>query len=231
MEPEKAIIFDAGTLISFFMNGLTEELKKLKKSFDGKFIITKEVKYEIIDHPIKIRRFELEAMIAQELLDNKIIELPSSMGIDEKEITKNAQEIMKISNSIFKDQKRDIHLIDLGEASCLALGEMLDKKGTKNLIGIDERTMRILCEKPENLKEILQKKLHVQIKYDKDKINYFKKFKIIRSCELIYVAYKKGLTSLSGKKALEAYMYALKFKGCSISEEEIKKMLHTIQKH
>ena len=57
----KAIIFDSGTLISFAINGLYEELKLLKAKFDGKFIITDEVKAEIIDKPINIKRFELEA--------------------------------------------------------------------------------------------------------------------------------------------------------------------------
>ena len=84
----KAIIFDAGPLISLSMNGLLPELIKLKEIFDGKFIITKEVKYEIVDHPIKIKRFELDALNIQRLLDKKILELPTTFKIDKKEITK-----------------------------------------------------------------------------------------------------------------------------------------------
>ena len=47
----KAIIFDSGTLISFSMNGVTEELEKLKGIFEGKFLITPDVKREVIDRP------------------------------------------------------------------------------------------------------------------------------------------------------------------------------------
>ena len=64
----KAIIFDASTLISFAMNGLLREIVGLKKIFKGKFIITKEVKSEVIDRPIKIKRFELEALKIQQLI-------------------------------------------------------------------------------------------------------------------------------------------------------------------
>ena len=66
---EKILIFDASPLISFAMNGLLPELKSLKETFEGKFIITKEVKYEIIDRPITIKRFELEALKLQELIN------------------------------------------------------------------------------------------------------------------------------------------------------------------
>ena len=55
---QKIIIFDASTLITLVMNGLTEELRSLKKIFNGKFIITNEVKYEIVD---KNNKFGLHA--------------------------------------------------------------------------------------------------------------------------------------------------------------------------
>jgi hypothetical protein len=46
---EKILIFDASPLISFSMNGLLPELKKLKEKFNGRFMITQEVKYEIVE--------------------------------------------------------------------------------------------------------------------------------------------------------------------------------------
>ena len=49
----------------------------------------------------------------------------------------------------------------------------------------------------------------------------FSKYRFIRSTEMVYVAFKKGLISLNGKKALEALLYATKFKGSSVSYEEI----------
>ena len=55
----KSIIFDSGTLINFAINGLLQELRGLKGLFDGKFLITKEIAEEIVDKPMKIKRFEL----------------------------------------------------------------------------------------------------------------------------------------------------------------------------
>ena len=220
----KAIIFDASSLIGFSMNGLLYIIEELKKNFDGHFIVTKEVKYEIIDRPLKIKRFKLEALKLTELLNKKVLEMPDVFGIDEKIISKKTQEILDISNSMYKQHKGDIHLLDLGESSCLALGKMLNEKKIDNVLSVDERTTRMLCEKPDNLKKLLQKKLHTSISYDKTKTHHFQGFKIIRSVELAYMAYKKGLTKLKGKQALDALLFALKFKGCSVSHDEIEQI-------
>ena len=220
----KAIIFDASSLIGFSMNGLLYIIEELKKNFNGHFIITKEVKNEIIDRPLNIKRFKLEALKLTELFNKKVLELPEVFGIDEEIISKKTQEFLNSSNSMYKDNRGDIHLLDLGEASCLVLGKMLNEKNIQNVLAVDERTTRMLCEKPKNLQKLLQKKLHTSITYDKTKVEQFKGFKIIRSVELVYIAYKKGLTILKGKQALDALLFALKFKGCSVSYDEIEQI-------
>jgi hypothetical protein len=220
----KALIFDAGPLINFAMNGLIPELKKLKELFDGKFIITKEVKYEIIDRPINIKRFELEALKLQELINDGILEFPESLGINENQITKQTEELLSIANSTFIERGKPLHLIDLGETSTLILQKILNEKQIKNLIVIDERTTRMLSEKPENLKRLLQKKLHSRIDIKKENLQHFREFKIIRSSELAFLIYKKNLTRIKNKKILDAMLYGLKFKGCSISSEEINQI-------
>jgi len=218
------LLFDAGPLISFAMNGLLPELRELKKIFPGKFIITKEVAYEIIDRPITIKRFELEALKLKKLVIDGILEFPESIGIDDEVISKKTQDLLNIANTTFTQKGKDIHLIDLGETSILVLSKILREREIKNLIVIDERTTRLLCEKPENLKKLLQKKLHVRVEIRNSKLQYFNGFKIIRSCELGYMIYKKGLTRIKSNKILDAILYALKFKGCSISGDEIRKM-------
>ena len=82
----------------------------------------------------------------------------------------------------------------------------------------------MLVEKPENLKELLEKKMHTNVKLKESNFKEFNGFKIIRSTELIYIAYKKGLINLRGKEVLDALLYALKFKGCAISSEEIEEI-------
>ncbi len=220
----KIIIFDASTLISLAMNGLLPELKELRKIFKGKFIITKEVKREIIDKPLTIKRFELEALKLKQLLDEKVLEMPLSVRIDDKEISKKINEILDTANNIFIGNEKNIKLIDFGEASCLALSRVLDKKNIKNVIAVDERTTRMLGEKPENLQRLLQKKLHTKIDYKKENFKFFEGFKFIRSSELVYVAYKKGLVKLKDSRVLDALLYAVKFKGCAISGDEIREI-------
>jgi len=221
---QKILIFDASSIISFTMNGLFDEIRKLKSIFKGKFLITNGVKREIIDNPIKIKRFKLEALKMKQLLDEKVFEMPSSIGINDEEILKRGQEMLKIANSSFISEVKKIHLIDLGEASCLALSEILNKKAIKNILVVDERTTRMLVERPENLKNLLEKKMHVNIKIDEKNIKSFTGFKIIRSTELAYVLWKKGLTKLKGIDVLDGILYALKFKGASISHDEIREI-------
>ena len=225
MKPQnKAIIFDSGTLISFSMNGVTDILEKLKGIFNGKFIITSDVKKEIIDRPLQIKKFSLEALKIKNLLDKKIIELPYSIGLNEKEVAKETHDMLNRANTTYKDKKRDIHIIDSGEASCLAVSKMLAEKGVENIIAVDERTTRMLGEKPENLALLLEKRLHIKINPDKDNYKFFKEFRFIRSAELVYIAYKKKLVNLKNGNVLDALLFAMKFKGCAISGDEIREI-------
>jgi len=220
----KAIIFDASTLISFAMNGLLEELKELKKMFGGKFIITKEVKKEAIDRPITIKRFELQAMQLKTLFTDKVLELPKSLDVDDELITENAKELVTSANEIFYGKNKNIEIIHMGEAECVALSKILTERKVPNLLAIDERTMRMLCEKPENLRELLERKLHTKITVRKSPKRILSGCGVIRSTELIYMAYKKGIIKLKGNMVLDALLYAMKYKGCSISEKEIQEI-------
>ena len=221
---QKILIFDSGSLISLSINGLLEELKKLKKIFNGEFIITKEVKKEVVDNPIKIKMYELEALKIQNLIDDGCLNMPDKIGIQDKEITNLMFKLMNFANTMFIGNRNEIQLIQQGETSCLALSKILNEKKIKNVLVVDERTTRMLVEKPENLKELLEKKMHTNVKLKESNFKEFNGFKIIRSTELIYVAYKKGLINLRGKEVLDALLYALKFKGCAISSEEIEEI-------
>lgn len=221
---EKIIIFDASTIITLAMNGLFEELRKLKSIFNGKFIITKDVKKEIIDKPLTVKKFELEALRLKQLLDEEVFESSDVLGINEKEITIKTNEVLNIANSTFLGRGKTIHLIDAGEASCIALSKILNSKKINNVLAVDERTMRVLCEKPENLKKLYEKKLHTKISSKKENYKYFYGFQFIRSSELVYVAYKKGIFKIKDKLLLDALLYAVRFKGCSISNDEINEI-------
>ncbi len=221
---QKALIFDSGTLITLSMNSLLYILEELKKTFQGKFIITEQVKYETLDRPINVPRFELEALRIKNLLEKKIIEMPDSLGISQQAINKETSHLIEIANHCIKARGSWIKILSEAETSCLALSKILTQQGIENMIAIDERTTRILTEKPENLKQIMENKLHIKVELYQKTSEEFKNFKFIRSTELVYVAHKKGLLEIAGKKALEAALYATKFKGASVSYEEIEEL-------
>jgi predicted nucleic acid-binding protein len=221
MTAVKSLIFDAGPLINFAMNGLLPLLKKLKQEFNGDFLITKEVKREVIDYPESTKRFELEAIQIKELFNERIIKHADITEQEVDNLRQKREQIMSIANNTFFANNKPIHLLDKGECAALALATILKQQ---SVLVIDERTTRMLIENPENLKKLLQKKLHTDIKVKKENFAFFKDFKVIRSTELAYIAHKKNLIELKDPKAYEAMLYALKYKGCSVSEEEIEEM-------
>jgi len=220
----KAIIFDSGALITLSMNSLLEILRELKKKFNGKFLITREVEYESVVRPMQIKKYKLGAMNIKTLIDEKVLEFPSVLGVSEKEISFSTKELMDVANSVFQARNRNLHLIDIGETSCVALSSLLYHKNIESVIVIDERTTRMLLEKPENLQQLMESKLHTKIVRLPLKDHAFREKNFIRSAELIYVAYKKGLVKNKSKDMLDAMLYGAKFKGCSISNEEIKEI-------
>lgn len=220
----KVLIFDSSSLINFTMNGLSSLIIDLKKIFHGKFIITKYVKYETIDRPSEIKKYELGSLQIRKLLDDNILEMPESIGIEEQALREMTKEILNKVNSSYFARSEFMHIIDEGEASCLALSILAGKrKNIENVIVIDERTTRMIVENPENLRKLFQSKLHTRVDLKKN-FDYLKNSRFIRSCEMVFVAYKKGLIDLKDGNVLDALLYAAKYKGCSISEEEISEM-------
>lgn len=225
-ELKKFLVFDSGPLINFSMNGLLHILENLKKEFNGEFLITKEVKEEIINVPLNIKKFELEALRLQDLFNRRIIKHADITEQEVEELRMIRNNLMETANNMFKSSKKPIHLIDKGEAAAFALSLIMKKKTNQEIpLVIDERTARMICENPENLKKLMEKKLHTPIQADRNSYRKFADFKIIRSVELGYIAYKRGLIEIKDKKILEALVYGLKFKGCSVSEEEIKELI------
>jgi predicted nucleic acid-binding protein len=215
----KYLIFDSGSIITLAMNSLLDVLRNLKKGFQGKFLITEQVKYECIDHPSKIKKYELGALQIKELLEEGILELPDKNL--RAQIQKKTQEFLNKANHTYSSQGQWIQILDEGEASCLALSSLL--QGNKMIV-VDERTTRMLVENPENLHKLYEEKFHTKIKAEENNYSFFENNKLMRSCELVFIAYKKGLIKLPANNLLDALLYATKFKGASISKEEIEAM-------
>ena len=217
----KHLIFDAGPLINFSMNGILPLLERLKNSFEGDFLITKEVKEEIIDRPSNIKRFQLGALKLKQLFNKGIIKHGNITPQQVEQLRKKRTYLMDLANSTYRARGKNIHIIDKGEAAALAFSLTINED---NVLVIDERTTRMLCENPENLRRLLQKKLKTNVTAKVQNYKEFKGFKIIRSAELIYIAHKKQLIQLDDPNAYEAMLYGIKYKGCSVSFREIEQL-------
>ena len=219
----KALIFDSGPLINLSMNGLLFVIEKLKALSNLSFIITPDVEREVIERPLTIPKFELGALRIQSLLERGVLERPDKTKILLQNLVQETRRMMVAANNLMQIDGNPISIVSEAEMSCLALGKMLESKGYETLIAIDERTARMICEKPDNLAALMSERLHKKVKIAGD-VSVFSKLKIIRTSELLYVAYKKGLIELKNAKALEALILAAKFKGTSISWDEISEL-------
>lgn len=220
----KALVFDTSTIISLSLNNLLYLLPELKHRFQGQFFITDSVKKEIIDKPINSKKFKLEALQIHQLILNNTIEIYG------QQIEKQTQHLLNLCNNLFKAQNHFIHLVDKAEVESLALANLL-----KATYVVDERTMRMLIESPQELKDIFEKKLHTKITINNENLKELQKeihVNIIRSSELITAAYSLGLMkNLTDKDHLAQYnlkrelldglLWGLRLNGCSISSKEI----------
>ena len=218
----KYAILDAGPLISLTLNGILHTLELLKQKYpDVAFILTPQVKKEIIDKPLTIKKYELEAVKVQTLVANKVITM-STEFVPNNQLEKETQRILTLSNSVVKADGKTIPIVQIGEASCIAFSKLCN---CESIIVIDERITRLLTESPQNVKAIMERKLHMDILLNQKNLKEFKDLKYIRSAELVYIAYKNGLYDYKKDKTLlDALLYSLKFSGTSISSKEIDEM-------
>jgi len=220
----KYLIFDSGALINITQNGLIDIFRDLEKVFQGEFILTPAVEYETIEHPLNIKRFEWGALRIKQLIDDEIVKrLEDEDLVTIDELNKKTQEVMNIANSSLYSENKPIHLIERGESECLALSLLLTKQGIDNAVVIDERTARMICENAEFQRQLMENKLHTKITLKKGALSIFSSIKVIRSTELMYMAYKKNVIEKNSRE-LEAILYALKYGGCSVSEKEVEIM-------
>jgi hypothetical protein len=120
------------------------------------------------------------------------------------------------------------------EIEVLAADAVLDAEATV----VDERTARMLLENPTSLLKLLGEKLHCRVDSDEESIKSFqnelKDVQVIRSTELVAIAYRMGLLNEylveksrlvenPRKRLLDAALWAVKVRGCSVSKKEIDK--------
>lgn len=223
----KALVFDTGPIISLTTNNLLWILQKLKERYNGEFLIPKAVHYELVERPIEIKRFKLEALEVNREINKGTLKI-----VDDPAIQKMTQEILSLTNNCFYARGVPIKIIQEGEAAAVATALYYRADG----IVIDERTMRELIESPERLAKHMSRKLETRVDVNKSNLASFKAkvdgLKVIRSIELAVIGYELGwfdsyLTQdKDARKTLkEAILWGIKMRGASISQEEIDRIV------
>jgi predicted nucleic acid-binding protein len=217
----KALVFDAGPIISFALNGLLELLPFLKENYGGEFYISNAVKTEVIDKPLQTKKYGFEALRIAKLLKHKHIEIH-----DTADYSHETTIITSLANSIFSINGKPLKILDLGEIDSLVLAKNINAEA----VVVDERTTRMLIENPRRLHNMLEKRFHSKVIVDKIKLkefaNHFSTIKIIRSVELALIGVDKGffddmLSYQSKPEVVKSLLWALKLNGCAISEKDI----------
>lgn len=170
-----------------------------------------------------------EGLRVKAMIDNSVIEV-----IDSEPYKKETEEIMYLANNVFFRSGESIHIIDYGESEAVALANYLGD----NVIGVDEKTLRLLIEDYRSLWSILENKLHTKVTFHelnyRKLMNVIKKKYIIRSTEIVSSAFQEGILQErikpvnSEREIIEGALWALKFSGCAISENEIKRYISSL---
>ncbi|MBU0762137.1 MAG: hypothetical protein KKD39_03865 [Candidatus Altiarchaeota archaeon] len=212
------IVVDSGSIISLAMNCLCPLMGMMGKQF----VITPKVYQEIIEKPSEGKRFALESIRINRLISSGVINIMKPAG-------GLGDEIAQVANKIYELKGKPLSIIHPAESEVIAVASEIDASA----VMIDERTTRLLIENPWSLRDLLAHRNKETIKVDKKQLKRLQdlmpQIPLIRSAELVAVAYEKGyLTQLYGiddKKLLEASLTALKYSGCSITWEEIDEYL------
>ncbi len=202
------IICDSSTLISLAETCNLGVLYLLNEN-RVEFSVTKKVKEEIIENPERIKKYAYSALKLEKCFDDGVIK---EVNEDEQKTTSLTRKL----NGFFEINGRALNIVQEGEISCITVYKDLKF----DAFAVDEKTTRLLIEDPELLMREMEKEYGEKITLRKPD---FFKIQVLRSTELLYFAFRKGYLKefKNPKKVLNAGLQALKYAGCSISEEEL----------
>ena len=228
----KKIVFDAGPIITLTTNNLLWLVEELKKGCPCEFYVPKEVAREIIDKPIRTKKFKFEAMQVEKLVEEKTLEIYHSKTVHDK-----AQELQDLANAILETKRGPIKIVQLGEMETLTTSMEVEA----DAVVVDERITRMLIEDPESLAKLMSRRLHTKVRVNTHAMQRFKEkikgIKFIRSVELVAIAFEKGLLDKylvhikqPRKELLESVLWGAKLHGCAVTPKEIDQMVTIITK-
>lgn len=223
----KALLFDAGPIISLTTNNLLWLLKPLKEKFKGEFYMTESVRKELVDKPLRTKKFKFEALQVQHMIDKGVLKV-----IKSDKISGMAGQLLDLASNIFYVHGNPLKPLQLGELECLAAAKIKQI----SYVVVDERVTRLLLENPGQLEELLEKRMHANVHVKSAKLARLHKevegVKLIRSFELVTIAYELGLLDeylvkipKARKQLLQALLWGIKLNGCSVGHKEIDQIV------
>jgi len=224
---EKFVV-DSSSLISLSGSCLIRLMQNLAETAGVSLFIPESVYRESVERPLKIKRFELNAIRIQDAIDSGYLKI----GRELPGLAETTEKIEECGDCMVFSSGKRMKLIQKGEAETLALAKTLGAK----VVVIDERTTRLLAENPYSLRKFLQGRHSVKISIDRQLLEGLhavtKGLSFIRSSELVALAYRRKLFEpelQQTKQALEAALYAVKFGGCAVSNAEIERYLKGVR--
>ena len=223
----KALIFDAGPIITLALNNLLWILPELKAHFGGHFLITPSVHAEIVERPLRTKRFKFEAMQIASLIRAGVLELATNGSISAR-----TAQLLELANSVFSAQQSPLAIVQHGEIESVAAAAELGAEA----VVVDERTTRLLLEDPAALAEFLKAKLHAEIELDSAKLaalsKALAKIRLLRSVELVVVAHRLGLLrrylpelAQPDRELMDGVLWGLKLNGAALSRTELEQIV------
>lgn len=220
----KDVLCDSSSLISLGDSCLDNVFYFLHEKFGVRFLIPPEVEYEVVTRPLSggLFQYYFSALKMQKAIHDKVLAtVPRS---DNEPLT---GQILEAANNLFFIRGGAMRLVHPGEAGMIAAAKQL---GISTIL-IDERTTRMLIEAPDALKKHLEGEFGVHAMVNRKNLERLaeltKGLNVIRSCELLVLAYEHGFLDRfpEKQKALEAGLYRVRFSGCSLSLHEIQEFV------
>lgn len=222
------VLCDTSTLVSLTTSCLDASLHFLHERLGFRFIIPPSVETEAVTRPISagLKQYSFSALKISQAMNKRVV-----IRVD-AETRGEANRVLNLTNNLFFVKGRPLTLVQLGEAEMVGLARVLGLSA----LAIDERTTRMLIESPFKIKEHLEQEFGVNILVNKDNLmnfsEYTKGMEVIRSSELVILAYENGFFDHFDKlrkSVLEAALYKLKFSGCAIRFDEIETFVKSIR--
>lgn len=219
----KNVVIDSSTLISLSMNCLIGILDKMHESLGIQFVITPDIRQEVIEDALRSDRFRLGGVRVMKRLCSGVI------TVEESDISQT-NHILDMANSLLTVKGNNFSVVHKGEMSLIPLARM---KGSEYII-IDERMTEKIITDPERLKHILENRLHMDVSINSSIMHELheltKDLTVIKSSDLLAIAYEKGLLddftrNCPGRKIKQEFingaLWGLKNEGCAISTLDI----------